>query len=123
MKFLIVLVLFAVITYALPIKEVGENVESEQSPLAIVDLEIDSAENSNVARVKRQFGSSFGFGSGLGGSSGFGSGLGGSSGFGSGLGGSSGFGSGLGGSSGFGSGLGGSSGFGGKHYNTFFMIN
>ena len=56
MKFLIVLALFAVIACALPVEEVGQNVEAEESPLTIADLEIDSAENSDAERVKRQFG-------------------------------------------------------------------
>lgn len=58
MKLFIVLALFAAITYALPVEEVGENVEVEESPLTVVDLESEIADGveSDVERVKRHGG-------------------------------------------------------------------
>ena len=58
MKLLIFLALFAAIAYALPVEEIGQNQEIEESPLNIVDFEADSSayENSDVAREKRQYG-------------------------------------------------------------------
>ena len=58
MKFLIVLALFAAIACALPVEEIGQNQEIEESPLNIVNFEVDSADydNSESLRQKRQFG-------------------------------------------------------------------
>jgi len=58
MKFLIVLALFVAIACALPVEEIGQNLETEESPLSIADLEVDSADydNSDLARSKRHRG-------------------------------------------------------------------
>jgi hypothetical protein len=58
MKFLIVLALFAAIAYALPVEEIGQNLEAEAAPLSIADLEVDSADydNSDLSRAKRHHG-------------------------------------------------------------------
>lgn len=58
MKFLIVLALFVAIACALPVDQVGQNLEAEESPLTIADLEVDSADydNSDLTRAKRHRG-------------------------------------------------------------------
>lgn len=61
MRFFIILTLFAVAAIAVPVEQVGENKETQESPLTLVDLETESSDDSqsNLERQKRQFGGKF----------------------------------------------------------------